>query len=109
MNERREDEAERRVDMKELIRKIDDLTDVVQTIKGNQSGISQYLQVLFGGKDLVGTAMEGNVTRSLREINDKIKTQNGRIGKLENWQIRIIGIAIGASAVFCFVIKIFFK
>lgn len=37
----------------------------------------------FGDKDLVGNRIEGNVSRQLRELNEKVTIQNGRVGKLE--------------------------
>lgn len=88
-------EPERRRDYGELVKKIDSISVVIHVMKGKQSVIDQYLQVQFGGKDLIGTPMEGNVTRALRELTDKVKIQNGKVNRLENWR----WYACGAVAV----------
>jgi hypothetical protein len=104
---------ERRELNKAILEKIDALSDIVHDIKCRQMVVKQYMEVQFGGMDLVGTPMEGNVTRSLREINEKIKIQNGRIAKaeeklsvLDNYKWQLIGIAIGSGTVGSLVLRL---
>ena len=75
---------ERRDGMREILSKIDSIID-------KQTVIKSYIEKQFGGTDLAGTPVEGDVTKQLRELNDKVKIQNGRIGKLENWRWFVLG------------------
>ena len=68
--------TERRKDYGELLDKL----DVVIT---QQTVLKTYVEKQFGGVDLVGTPVEGDVTKQLRELNEKFKIQNGRVNKLE--------------------------
>lgn len=106
-------ETERRELNKEMLAKFQDVVSNIHSIKGQQAIIKQYLEGQFGGVDLVGTPTEGKVTRDLRELNEKVKIQNGRVGKsesritdLEHWRWQLLGIAIGAGAVIGFIIKV---
>ena len=89
---------ERREGMKELIGKIDSIIE-------KQAKIKSYIENQFGGEDLVGNATEGIMTRQVRELNEKVKIQNGRIGKLEvrYW------LAVGGGGVILFLIELYFK
>lgn len=109
-------EEERRHGYTELMAKLEELSKVTHAIKGNQSAIKQYLLIQFGGEDLLGTDMEGNIKRSLRELNEKIEAQNlsmvaveRRVRTLENQWIKLVGIGIGSSAVGTFILKIMIK
>lgn len=90
---------ERRHGNKELIVKIDSVLD-------RQGVIKNYIEGLFGSIDLVGTPVEGTVSKQLRELNEKVKIQNGRIGKLENWRWFVVGCtAVAVIAIGLFIKK----
>lgn len=83
------DRTERRKGMDELKAKVD-------IIVSNQQVIKTYIEKQFGGVNLAGTPVEGDITKQLRELNEKVKIQNGRIGKLEVSKVYILG---GVAAV----------
>lgn len=107
---------ERRKNNEEILNQLQIVADGLHAIKGKQIIIEQYLQVQFGGKDLVGTPTEGNVMRTLREINEKIRIQNGRVTKteekvkkLEDEKLTFAGICIGAGAAISWFFKLIWK
>ena len=81
----------------ELVAKID-------AIMEKQSTIKNYIETQFGGVDLAGTPTEGIITGQLKQLNEKVKIQNGRIGKLENWR----WFVLGGCAVVIFILEIIF-
>lgn len=47
-----------------------------------------------------------NIHKTMAELNDKVKIQNGRIGKLENWRWFVLGCSAVIVILLQFVIKI---
>lgn len=83
---------ERREGMKDLVDKVD-------LIASNQVVIKSYIENKFGGSDLAGHSVEGEVPKALRELNEKVAIQNGRVGKLENTRIYWGAWLLGATGV----------
>ena len=67
-----------------------DIAMVALTEKVNS--IYAFLQREFGNtKDDGFGAVEGETKKQLRELNDKVSKQNGRVKKLEDWRFYILG------------------
>jgi hypothetical protein len=56
-----------------------------------------FLKVQFGDIDLAGNKVEGEVSKSIRLLTEKVTIQNGRIGKLESDRDQIRGAATFAT------------
>ncbi len=65
--------------------------------------INQWLVNELGG-EVNGRRIEGTINRDIRELTGQVegvkknvKTQNGRVGKLEKWQFLVLGFSVAAS------------
>jgi len=76
---------------------MEDLTKKIDTLVINQALIKSYIEKQFGGVDLAGTPVEGDVTRQLRELNQKVAIQNGRVTKLEHSKLYWVAYSLGVG------------
>ena len=85
------------------------LEDKLDTLVANQAIIKSYIEHQFGGIDLAGNKTEGVVTSAINELSSKVKTQNGRIGKLEIQSALLAGgiavIVFGLPLLINYIIK----
>lgn len=76
----------------------------LQAIEKKVDRVFAFLCQQFGDIDLAGNKIEGKVTTGLRELNEKVSFQNGRVTKLEERKIFLDGMVklaaiIGATII----------
>lgn len=66
----------------------------LKTIEEKVDNVYNFLKTQFGSVDLAGNKMEGETSKSIRQLSEKVAIQNGRVGKLEEFRDRISGALI---------------
>lgn len=107
MEERRQGMDELKLQVFNLAKTTDLMAIEIRQVRTDLGHQQSYLESEFGGRGISGQPTEGNQTRQLRELNDRQKMQNGRVGKLEDkirkiedWRLYILGGA-GALGMLC--------